>query len=75
MYRTLERQDASARDAADPEEEFKVSDLKAIFTSKTFMIVAGMCVLFYSAIFPFQKFATGMLESRLSMTTSEAIVS
>lgn len=72
MDRTLERQDATARDQADPEEEFKISDLKAIFTSKTFMIVAGLCVLFYSAIFPFQKFATGMLESRLSMTTSEA---
>lgn len=72
MDRKLERQDASARDEADPEEEFKISDLKAIFTSKTFMIVAGLCVLFYSAIFPFQKFATGMLESRLSMTTSEA---
>lgn len=57
---------------ADPEEEFKVSDLKAIFTSKTFMVVAGLCVLFYSAIFPFQKFATGMLESRLGMTTVEA---
>lgn len=72
MDRTLERQDASARDQADPEEEFKISDLKAIFTSKTFMIVAGLCVLFYSAIFPFQKFATGMLESRLNMSTSEA---
>ena len=72
MDRTLERQDATARDQADPEEEFKISDLKAIFTSKTFMIVAGLCVLFYSAIFPFQKFATGMLESRLSMSTSEA---
>ncbi len=54
------------------EEEFRISDLKAIFTSKTFMVVAGLCVLFYSAIFPFQKFATGMLESRLGMTTSEA---
>lgn len=72
MDRALERQDVSAQDQADPEEEFKISDLKAIFTSKTFMIVAGLCVLFYSAIFPFQKFATGMLESRLSMTTSEA---
>ena len=72
MDRTLERQDASARDQGDPEEEFKISDVKAIFTSKTFMIVAGLCVLFYSAIFPFQKFATGMLESRLNMSTSEA---
>ncbi len=57
---------------ASAEEEFKFSDLKAIFTSKTFMVVAGLCVLFYSAIFPFQKFATGMLESRLGMTTGEA---
>ena len=46
MDRALERQDASAQDQADPEEEFKISDLKAIFTSKTFMIVAGLCVLF-----------------------------
>lgn len=73
MDRKLEEQDASARDAsADPEEEFKISDLKAIFTSKTFLIVAGLCVLFYSAIFPFQKFATGMLESRLSISATEA---
>ncbi|WP_370453847.1 MFS transporter [Proteiniphilum sp. X52] len=68
----LDSQTDSLRTASDPEEEFKVSDLKAIFTSKTFMVVAGLCVLFYSAIFPFQKFATGMLESRLGMTTVEA---
>lgn len=72
LDRKLEKQDASALDAVAEEEEFKISDLKAIFTSKTFLIVAGLCVLFYSAIFPFQKFATGMLESRLSMTTTEA---
>jgi MFS family permease len=62
----------SAAKTAEAEEEFKVSDLKAIFTSRTFMMVALLCVLFYSAIFPFQKFATGMLESRLGMTTLEA---
>lgn len=70
----LDSQTASLKTDGDAasEEEFKFSDLKAIFTSKTFMVVAGLCVLFYSAIFPFQKFATGMLESRLGMTTSEA---
>lgn len=70
----LDSQTASLKSAEDSssDEEFKFSDLKAIFTSKTFMVVAGLCVLFYSAIFPFQKFATGMLESRLGMTTSEA---
>ncbi len=60
----------SATDQA--EEQFKVSDIGKLFTSKTFLIVAGLCVLYYSAIFPFQKFATGMLETNLNMTTAQA---
>ncbi len=72
MDRKLEKEDAGAKDAADPEEEFKIKDLGTILSSKTFWIVAGLCVLFYSAIFPFQKFATGMLQSRLDMPATEA---
>lgn len=56
----------------EPEEPFKVSDLGILFTSKTFLIVAALCVLYYSAIFPFQKFATSMLENRLDMATADA---
>ncbi len=56
----------------EAEEQFKISDIKILFTSKTFLMVAGLCVLYYSAIFPFQKFATGMLETNLNMPTSEA---
>ena len=56
----------------DAEEQFKVSDIGILFTSKTFLIVSGLCVLYYSAIFPFQKFATGMLETNLNMPTAEA---
>ncbi len=56
----------------DNEEPFKVRDIGKLFTSKTFLIVAALCVLYYSAIFPFQKFATSMLENRLDMTTESA---
>ena len=56
----------------ESEEQFKVSDIGILFTSKTFLIVSGLCVLYYSAIFPFQKFATGMLEANLQMPTEEA---
>ena len=56
----------------EAEEQFKVSDIGILFTSKTFLIVAGLCVLYYSAIFPVQKFATGMLEANLQMPTEEA---
>ncbi len=66
--------DAQIGEAAsdEPEEQFKVSDIGKLFTSKTFLIVSGLCVLYYSAIFPFQKFATGMLEANLNMPTAEA---
>lgn len=71
--RKLEKQDQRALEEGNgTKEEFKVSDLKQIFGSKTFWLVAGLCVLFYSAIFPFQKFATGMLESRLNIPATEA---
>ena len=58
--------------AEEAEEQFKVSDIGILFTSKTFLIVSGLCVLYYSAIFPFQKFATGMLEANLNMPTEQA---
>ena len=46
---------------ADPSEEFRVEDLFAIFTNKMFWIVSMLCVLFYSGIFPFQKYAVRFL--------------
>ena len=56
----------------DPEDEFHVSDLKQIFGSKMFWIVALLCVLYYSAIFPFQRFATNFLEETLHIGFEEA---
>lgn len=54
------------------EEEFHVSDLGAIFKSKMFWIVALLCVLYYSAIFPFQRYATNFLEETLSIEADVA---
>ncbi len=56
----------------DPEDEFHVSDLGQIFQSKMFWIIALLCVLYYSAIFPFQRFATNFLEETLSISNAEA---
>ncbi len=54
------------------EEEFKISDIGKIFSNPGFLAIAGLCVLFYSAIFPFQKFATDMLASKLNLPIKEA---
>ena len=61
-----------ATDMHDPEEEFHVSDLGKIFSSKMFWIIALLCVLYYSAIFPFQRFATNFLEETLMISNAEA---
>lgn len=61
----LDKQMGVSKESTAPEDEFKLSDLKKIFTNPGFLTIAGLCVLFYSAIFPFQKFATDMLASKL----------
>jgi MFS family permease len=68
------KHDKELGDAAKlaPEDEFRLSDLKKIFTNPGFIAIAGLCVLFYSAIFPFQKFSTDMLSSKLSIPADEA---
>lgn len=56
----------------EPTEEFKVSDLGRIFSSKMFWIVALLCVLYYSAIFPFQRYATNYLQVTLNINNETA---
>jgi nitrate/nitrite transporter NarK len=61
-----------ATEEKSPEDEFHVSDLGAIFKSKMFWIVAMLCVLYYSAIFPFQRYATNFLEETLLIDAASA---
>ncbi|MBQ1841536.1 MAG: MFS transporter [Bacteroidales bacterium] len=61
-----------ATEEKSPEDEFHVSDLGAIFKSKMFWIVALLCVLYYSAIFPFQRYATNFLEETLAIDAASA---
>lgn len=56
----------------EAEEEFKVSDIGKIFSSRVFWIVALLCVLYYSAIFPFQRYGANMLQCNLGIDASTA---
>ena len=61
-----------ATEEKSPEDEFHISDLGAIFKSKMFWLVALLCVLYYSAIFPFQRYAPNFLQETLGIDASEA---
>ena len=65
MDKKLDCQTGEAEEKVDP---FKISDLGQILTSSGFWLVALLCVLYYSAIFPFQKYAVNMLQCNLTLT-------
>ena len=56
----------------DKDDPFKVSDIGKILSLKVFWLVALLCVLYYSAIFPFQKYAINMLQCNLGFTAEQA---
>ena len=60
--------DAQTGEAEEKDDPFKVSDIGAILKSSGFWLVALLCVLYYSAIFPFQKYAVNMLQCNLTFT-------
>ena len=61
-----------ASETGESEEEFKLSDVGMLFKSRLFWIIALLCVLYYSAIFPFQRFGTNMLQCNLHISETQA---
>ena len=68
MDKKLDSQTGEAEEKDDP---FKLSDLGKIFSSLGFWLVALLCVLYYSAIFPFQKYAVNMLQCNLTLNPAD----
>ena len=69
MDKKLDEQTHAEEEKDDP---FKISDLGKILTSAGFWLVALLCVLYYSAIFPFQKYAVNMLQCNLTLTPPDS---
>ena len=64
--------DAQTGEAEEKDDPFKVSDIGKILSDSGFWLVALLCVLYYSAIFPFQKYAVNMLQCNLTLTAPAA---
>ena len=60
--------DAQTGEAEEKDDPFRIKDLGQILTSSGFWLVALLCVLYYSAIFPFQKYAVNMLQCNLTLS-------
>ncbi len=50
-----------------PEEEFKMNDIWFIVKNKGWWYIAILCVLFYSSVFPFLKYATDLMINKFGV--------
>jgi len=62
----LDRQ-VKSMELSGPEDDFKFSDLIKLLRNPSFLYIALLCVTFYSAVFPFIKYATAMLQNKFGM--------
>ncbi|HCY00207.1 MAG TPA: oxalate:formate antiporter [Bacteroidales bacterium] len=56
----------------DEEESFQIKDIFAIITNKAWWYIAILCVLFYSSVFPFLKYATDLMVNKFAVRESLA---
>ncbi len=63
MDRKLEKSEG-VTDEISEEDQFKVSDILFIIKNKGFWLIALLCVLFYSGIFPFLYYAADLMTNK-----------
>ena len=78
MDKKLDTQLAASRSQIENSESdndgFKLSDLKAILTSRSFWLIALFCLIFYSSVKPFNKFSTSLMLNKYGFTDDSAFV-
>jgi MFS family permease len=67
MDKKLDASEVQKTSAEMAEDEFKISDILLIITNKGWWYIAFLCVLFYSAVFPFLKFATDLMINKFAV--------
>ncbi len=64
----FDRFSKSQQDAEEPEEEFHISDVTKLLKTPAFIYITLLCVTFYSAVFPFMKYAPDMMINKFGVS-------
>ncbi len=68
MDKKLDNQLGETEDLMSEEDKFKISDLSVILGNKGFWLIALLCVLFYSAVFPFYKYGPDLMVNKFGVS-------
>ncbi len=63
----LDKSEGTAEIIVSPDEEFKIKDIVSIISNLGFWYIAILCVLFYSAVFPFLFYATDLMINKYNV--------
>ncbi len=63
---------AEVKAEINPEDKFKISDIGKILSIRGFWYIAILCVLFYSAVFPFLKYAVNLMVQKFHLSSAWA---
>ena len=63
----LDKSEGVEETVTDPDDEFKVKDILLIIGNLGFWYIAILCVLFYSAVFPFLFYATDLMINKYNV--------
>jgi MFS family permease len=63
----LDKSEGAEDVEVSPDDEFKLSDIKFIIGNLGFWYIAILCVLFYSAVFPFLFYATDLMINKYNV--------
>jgi len=66
LDRKLDKEIGTA-DTTSSEDEFKLSDVKIVFGNYGFWLLTLLCVLFYSCVFPFLKYAPDLMTNKFGI--------
>ncbi len=63
----LDKSEGKSEEVVNPDDEFKISDIMQIIGNLGFWYIAILCVLFYSAVFPFLFYATDLMINKYNV--------
>ena len=63
----LDKSEGTQEQEISADDEFKISDIKLIISNLGFWYIAILCVLFYSAVFPFLFYATDLMINKYNV--------
>ena len=68
----LDKSEGKAEEVVHPDDEFKIKDILLIIGNLGFWYIAILCVLFYSAVFPFLFYANDLMVNKYNVDPSLA---